>query len=143
MLDGLKRLEYRGYASSGLVVRYSASGSCLADGAVLRLTSTGSCSVTASQPGNTAYSSAEAVSVDFNITEQNSSSSAGGGFFVPPIGNDPEPEEEAEPEDPQEETTPSDEESTDSQGRTKVNAGSFKGYVALYALNHEGKRWSA
>lgn len=27
--------------------------------------------------------------------------------------------------------------------RQKVNAGSFKGYVALYALNHEGKRLSA
>lgn len=27
--------------------------------------------------------------------------------------------------------------------RTKVNAGSFKGYVALYALNHEGQRLSA
>ena len=26
---------------------------------------------------------------------------------------------------------------------TKVNAGSFKGYVALYALGHEGKRLSA
>ena len=33
------------------------------------------------------------------------------------------------------------EEST--QTGAKVNAGSFKGYVALYALGHEGKRLSA
>ena len=33
--------------------------------------------------------------------------------------------------------------SSASNGSKKVNAGSFKGYVALYALGHEGKRLSA
>lgn len=129
-------------ATSGLIVRYNASGSCFPDGNLVRFTSTGSCSITASQPGNTIFSAAESVSVNFQITETQDQGSSGGNFFNPT----PAPgstEDELNPESEEEISDEQAEADDPNRQRTKVNAGSFKGYVALYALNHEGQRLSA
>jgi len=54
-------------ASSGLVVRFSATGGCALDGETLRLMAAGGCSVTASQPGDDNYGPAPDVVQTFNI----------------------------------------------------------------------------
>jgi hypothetical protein len=54
-------------ASSGLPVAFVASGSCTVSGATVHLTGAGSCTVTASQPGDSNYDAAPAVSQTFSI----------------------------------------------------------------------------
>ena len=54
-------------ASSGLPVRFSATGECTIDGDTLRLTAAGGCSVTASQPGDDNYGPAPDVVQTFAI----------------------------------------------------------------------------
>jgi hypothetical protein len=54
--------------SSGLPINYSASGNCSVTGATVTSGPVGVCTITASQPGNTAYDSAQSVSQSFNIT---------------------------------------------------------------------------
>jgi hypothetical protein len=55
-------------ASSGLAVKFSASGSCSVSAATVHLTGAGSCTVTASQVGNANYDAAPDVSRTFSIT---------------------------------------------------------------------------
>ena len=54
-------------ASSGLAVRFSATGGCALAGDVLSITGAGSCGVTASQPGDANYLPAPDVTQGFAI----------------------------------------------------------------------------
>jgi PKD domain len=56
-------------ASSGLVVSFSASGSCTVSGTTVHLTGVGSCTITASQAGDANYDPAPAVAQTFTITD--------------------------------------------------------------------------
>jgi hypothetical protein len=58
-----------GAASSGLAVSYAASGDCSVSGATVHLKGPGLCTVIASQPGNTYYNPAPAVSRAFAIAK--------------------------------------------------------------------------
>jgi hypothetical protein len=58
-----------GAASSGLAVSYAASGDCSVSGATVHLKGPGLCTVIASQPGNTDYNPAPAVSRAFAIAK--------------------------------------------------------------------------
>lgn len=69
-------LNLSAVASSGLSVRYSASGACTIAGSTVTFTSSGNCTITASQPGNGRYSAAQTVTRTFAV---NSSSGGGGG----------------------------------------------------------------
>lgn len=121
-------------STSGLAVRFSVSGNCSISGSLVSFSAAGSCSVVAAQPGNVAYSPAQSVTQTFQITAA-SGGGAGSSGVSGGIGG----------------TTPSAPGSVDDSASeapsqpsgTKVNAGSFKGYVALYAKGHKGKRFSA
>jgi hypothetical protein len=64
-------------ASSGLIVTFTASGSCTVSGAVVHLTGAGTCTITAHQAGNANYNAAADVPRSFSIT-------SGGGDTTPP-----------------------------------------------------------
>jgi sugar lactone lactonase YvrE len=68
-------------ASSGLPVSFAAAGNCAVAGTLVTITGVGSCSVTASQPGNSAYSAATPVTRTFAIAQ------AGQTISVPAIGS--------------------------------------------------------
>ncbi len=59
-LLGVGPIELRAVASSGLPVRFSASGACRADAATILLLSGGKCTVTATQTGDASWAPAEA-----------------------------------------------------------------------------------
>lgn len=119
-------------STSGLAVRFSAAGSCSVAGVALSLSGAGTCTVTATQPGNNSFSAAQQIVRSFQITpatSQGANPRPGGGATQ---GAFPRP-----PSGPAVVTPPR------ASSATKVNAGSFKGFVALYARGHEGKRFSA
>jgi hypothetical protein len=64
-------------ASSGLAVSFSASGNCTVAVTTVHLTGAGSCTVTASQPGDANYNSAQDVSQTFAIARAGQSTSFG------------------------------------------------------------------
>ena len=121
-------------ATSGLAVRFSVSGNCTISASLITFTAVGNCTVVASQPGNVAYSPAQAVSNTFQIS--GTSASPGPGSSGPTLGG-------GSPTPPGSTGSGDTGGSSTSSGSTKVNAGSFKGYVALYAKGHKGKRFSA
>jgi hypothetical protein len=55
-------------ASSGLLVSYTAAGSCTVSGSTLTLTGAGTCAVTASQAGSASWAAAGSVSQSMTIT---------------------------------------------------------------------------
>lgn len=65
-------------ATSGLIVRFVASGACSISGSTLTFTAAGPCSVTASQPGNGAFSAAQSVTRTIQVTTASPSSGGGG-----------------------------------------------------------------
>ena len=67
-------------ASSGLSVRYVASGNCSISGTTLTFTAVGTCSVTASQPGNGVFSAAQSITRTIQVVAASQSGSGGGGF---------------------------------------------------------------
>jgi hypothetical protein len=73
------QLELSGIATSGLSVRYSAAGSCSIASGLVSFSSVGTCTITASQPGNTAFSAAQPIARSFNVLAAplNSGGSAG------------------------------------------------------------------
>jgi hypothetical protein len=123
-------------SSSGLSVRFTVSGSCSISGSVVSFSAIGSCSVTAAQPGNVAYSPAQSVTHTFQIVSTSTGGGGGGGGISAGSIGDSNPTDPGSSGDPAL-GTPS------TSAGTKVNAGSFKGYVALYAKGHKGKRFSA
>ncbi|WP_415274238.1 fibronectin type III domain-containing protein [Aquiluna sp. Uisw_065] len=127
-------------SSSGLSVRFTVIGSCSISGSVVSFSAIGSCSVTAAQPGNVAYSPAQSITHTFQIASTSSAVGPGSSGSVGPgssgsIGgsNPTAPGSGGDPVT----GTPS------TSAGAKVNAGSFKGYIALYAKGHKGKRFSA
>lgn len=66
-------------ASSGLIVRYAATGSCTVFGATVTFTATGTCSITASQPGNGAFSAAPSITRTIQVAAASAPSFGGGG----------------------------------------------------------------
>src|SRR5206468_2134925 len=56
-------------ASSGLVVSFSASGSCTVSGSTVHISGIGSCTITASQGGDANYDPAPAVAQTFQIVD--------------------------------------------------------------------------
>ena len=121
-------------ATSGLSVRFSASGNCSISGSLVTFSSAGTCTVVAAQPGNVAYSPAQSVSHTFQVSSASSSSSPGSSG--PTLGG-------STPTTPGSGGSSESGSSAPSSGNSKVNAGSFKGYVALYAKGHKNKRFSA
>lgn len=65
-------------ATSGLSVRYAASGACTVVGRVISFTNAGVCSVVASQPGNVSFSAANPITRSFAIVAAPAGGSGGG-----------------------------------------------------------------
>lgn len=82
-------------ASSQLNVSFSASGACSLTGTTVTLLGVGSCTITAVQPGNNVYASADSVARTFTITLPSPSGgggSSGGGLVITPTpGKTPTP----------------------------------------------------
>ncbi|SCX05658.1 fibronectin type III domain-containing protein [Candidatus Aquiluna sp. UB-MaderosW2red] len=128
-------------STSDLVVRYSVSGPCSVSGSLLSFSGVGSCTVTASQPGNNTFSAAQPRPQSFQISSASSQvgGSGGGGSGAGGSTGPTSPGTPGNiPKNPGGETG-----SGLAMPGAKVNAGSFKGYVAIYAKNHQGQRLSA
>ena len=124
-------------STSGLAVRFSTAGNCSVSGSTVTFSSAGSCTVTASQPGNNAFSAAQQIVRAFEILAAPSQ---------PPTGSNPPGRSSGVAPAPGTSPTPPSDgsgKSPSASSGAKVNAGSFKGYVALYAKGHKGKRFSA
>lgn len=64
-------------ATSGLAVRYAASGSCTVVVRVISFVSAGTCNIVASQPGNVSFSAANPVSRSFTIVASSAGNNGG------------------------------------------------------------------
>lgn len=89
--------------------------------------------MTATQPGNNSFSSAQQVVRVVQVAEATSSNAGNPPQFGGSVPG-------AAPRPPGAQPGSS---SPSKPSAAKVNAGSFKGYVALYAKGHKGKRFSA
>jgi hypothetical protein len=69
-------------SSSGLSVRYVASGSCTISERTVSFTATGTCTITASQPGNGVFGAAQNVVRTFQVTGTSPGAGSGGGLVI-------------------------------------------------------------
>ena len=77
-------------ATSGLPVRFSASGACSVSGTTVHITSVGACSITATQSGDDTYVAADPVTQTFAITYASTGLCLGspGHQVLPPLAID-------------------------------------------------------
>ena len=66
-------------ATSGLAVRYAATGSCTVSAKIVTFIGAGTCNIMASQPGNSAYSAAASVPQSFTIAAAPGGGTGAGG----------------------------------------------------------------
>lgn len=128
-------------ATSNLAVRYSVSGPCSVAGSIVSFSGVGSCTVTAEQPGNSTFSAAQRRPQLFQIAGASLQVGGTGGGGTGAGGSAGATSPGAPGNIPK--TPVGSTGSTTTMLGAKVNAGSFKGFVAIYAKNLKGQRLSA